>query len=105
MEPTGPRRRRLDESRIRRIVRISLWPVTLSATAVVMTWSLGAEKASNDALRLAKRDAPVELIVGGAIALPAKNAQGWYDWKAEARNGDEAADETTDEPHAEDPSG
>ena len=94
MGPTTARRRRLDEARIRKIVRIGLWPAMLTASAAVVTWGLGAENASNDALALAVRDAPVEMIVGGAIALPSKTAQRQYDWKSEAQEEDEAADES-----------
>ncbi len=71
-------------------MRIGIWAAMLTAGTAVVIWGLGAEKASDDALARAQRDAPVEMIVGGAIGLPSKSAQAWHDWN-ETGDG-EAAD-------------
>ena len=65
---------------MRVIVRTGIWAAMLTAGAAVVMWGLGAEKATEAALALAERDAPVEMIVGGAVALPSKTAQAWQDW-------------------------
>ena len=83
---------------MRLIVQIAIWSAMLTAATAVAVWSLAAEKAAEAALALAERHAPVEMIVGGAIALPAKTAQARYDWKSGADDGDEAAGEAARTP-------
>ncbi len=101
MAATTERRTELKKEGMRTIVRIGLWAAMLTASTAVMTWGLEAENASNDARALAVRDAPMGMIVGGAIALPSKTAQEQYDWKSGADDGDEAADESARTPAAE----
>ena len=95
---TQGRQRRLDERPIRRVIQIGLWAAMLTASAAAVTWGLNAENGTNNALALAVRNAPIEMIIGGAIALPSKTAQAWHDWKSGPADEVEAADDSARTP-------
>ena len=76
--------------------RTGIWAAVLTTGTAVVVWGLEAEKASDEALALAARDAPVEMIVGGAIPRPAKNAQAWHDWGNASEDGRERGDERSE---------
>lgn len=75
------------------IIETVLWTAMLTAGAAVTGWGLEAENAGDNARALAERDAPIEMIVGGAIALPSTTAQAWHDWKNRTQG--DAANEPT----------
>lgn len=60
-------------------VRIAIRGVMLATSGAIGVWSRSVERSGNDALALAERDAPVEMIVGGAIALPSTTAEALHE--------------------------